>query len=226
MWSIEWVGNQPTGHLVKREDPQMPLFGESSSFSSPVGNDLEGGQRVSPEQEKIKIVQFWAFSSFFQKKSATDNLPHFRLIFFQLFLFSWKINKNMPFSFPPSSHDSQRMVCSGLRSLIDECTVILGWCYTAQQVEQTKRKQVNCSMLTNWCLRIMRLNFDFQEGLMQEALGKIFKDFDVKVRKKLFFVGKKDRLRLYMPIVCKLCHGFFLAALSLSGNTYLAFLSI
>ena len=61
---------------------------------------------------------------------------------------------------PRFRQDSRRMICGGLHNLIDECTVILGWCYTSDQVEQTKRKQ---------------------EGLMQEALQKIFPDFDVKV---------------------------------------------
>ncbi len=67
------------------------------------------------------------------------------------------------FAFAPSrSHDSRGMICQGLRNLIDDCTVILGWCYTAQQVEETKRRQ---------------------EGLMREALKKIFADFDVEVRR-------------------------------------------
>lgn len=33
------------------------------------------------------------------------------------------------------------MVCSALKDLIEECTVILGWCYTSTEVEVTKQKQ-------------------------------------------------------------------------------------
>ena len=33
------------------------------------------------------------------------------------------------------------MLCSALDSLIEECTVILGWCYTSAEVEDTKRRQ-------------------------------------------------------------------------------------
>ena len=35
----------------------------------------------------------------------------------------------------------QEMLCSALDSLIEECTVILGWCYTSAEVEDTKRRQ-------------------------------------------------------------------------------------
>ena len=35
----------------------------------------------------------------------------------------------------------QKMLCSALNSLIEECTVILGWCYTSAEVEDTKRRQ-------------------------------------------------------------------------------------
>ncbi len=52
------------------------------------------------------------------------------------------------------------MICSGLRNLIDDCTVILGWCYTADQVDSTKKKQ---------------------EALMRQAMEKLFPDFDINV---------------------------------------------
>ena len=35
----------------------------------------------------------------------------------------------------------QETLCSALDSLIEECTVILGWCYTSAEVEDTKRRQ-------------------------------------------------------------------------------------
>ena len=35
----------------------------------------------------------------------------------------------------------QETLCSALDSLIEECTVILGWCYSAAEVEDTKRRQ-------------------------------------------------------------------------------------
>ncbi len=49
------------------------------------------------------------------------------------------------------------MICSALRSLIDECTVILGWCYSSREVADTKAKQ---------------------ERLVKTELAKKFPDFD------------------------------------------------
>jgi len=56
--------------------------------------------------------------------------------------------------------EEEHMVCGGLRSYIEDCTVILGWCYTAAQVERTKEKQ---------------------QAIMRKAMAKIFPEFDVDV---------------------------------------------
>lgn len=37
--------------------------------------------------------------------------------------------------------ERQKIVCDAMHELIEECTVILGWCYTSSQVEDTKEKQ-------------------------------------------------------------------------------------
>lgn len=54
---------------------------------------------------------------------------------------------------------SEDHVCSALRSLIEDCTVILGWCYTTQEVEDTKEKQ---------------------KDITEKAIKKIFPDFEVE----------------------------------------------
>ncbi len=64
---------------------------------------------------------------------------------------------------------------------------------------------------------------NFQEGLMQEALGKIFKDFDVKVGKKLFHWGKGYASRVpYIPSMHIMTRFFSCCIVT----QYLAFLSI
>lgn len=50
------------------------------------------------------------------------------------------------------------MICNALQSLIEDCTVILGWCYTSTEVEVTKGKQ---------------------KLLLQHALQEMFPDFEV-----------------------------------------------
>ena len=42
---------------------------------------------------------------------------------------------------PLHRNGMQETLCSALDSLIEECTVILGWCYTSAEVEDTKRRQ-------------------------------------------------------------------------------------
>jgi hypothetical protein len=37
--------------------------------------------------------------------------------------------------------DGNEALCSATDNLIDECTVILGWCFSAQEVQDTKQKQ-------------------------------------------------------------------------------------
>ena len=37
------------------------------------------------------------------------------------------------------------VVCQALDKLIEECTLILGWCFSAQQVKETKDKQRDLS---------------------------------------------------------------------------------
>ena len=53
------------------------------------------------------------------------------------------------------------MVCSSLNDLINDCTVILGWCYTSEDVNVTKEKQ---------------------RGLLNKAMKKILPEFDVEVK--------------------------------------------
>ena len=55
------------------------------------------------------------------------------------------------FKFPSSQQ--QTMVCTSLNELIEDCTVILGWCYTSEDVQITKEKQ---------------------RGLLNKAMKKIF----------------------------------------------------
>ncbi|TRY79262.1 hypothetical protein TCAL_09996, partial [Tigriopus californicus] len=55
--------------------------------------------------------------------------------------------------------EKHKMICNALQSLIEDCTVILGWCYTSSEVEVTKEKQ---------------------KVLLQHALLKMFPDFEVQ----------------------------------------------
>ena len=52
------------------------------------------------------------------------------------------------------------MICTALHGLIEECTVILGWCYTSVQVEDTKSKQ---------------------KEVTRSALTKMFPAFDMEI---------------------------------------------
>ena len=66
---------------------------------------------------------------------------------------------NLFLSWFHSRSENQAMVCAALNSLINDCTVVLGWCYTSTEVEVTKQKQ---------------------KVLMQRALIKMFPQFDIQ----------------------------------------------
>ena len=42
---------------------------------------------------------------------------------------------------------SNSALCAALNSLIEDCTVILGWCFTSEEVAETKQKQKEVTWL-------------------------------------------------------------------------------
>ncbi len=42
---------------------------------------------------------------------------------------------------PLVTKDEKAMLCEALNGLIDKCTIILGWCFSAEEVQETKISQ-------------------------------------------------------------------------------------
>ena len=65
-------------------------------------------------------------------------LPPAKILFF--------FKKNLLFSRPlATSEDDKTAICQALDNLIDECTLILGWCYSQDHVRKTKVQQRDLS---------------------------------------------------------------------------------
>ena len=77
-------------------------------------------------------------------------------------------------------------VCIALRTLVEECTVILGHCYSPKQVEETKRKQ---KILMNEAIKKILPGLDRKSGENEKSshiAQKYLKKTSILIKKSIY----------------------------------------
>ena len=75
-----------------------------------------------------------------------------------MYKYFFPYNCNIPLHsifFRPIITDNSHNVCSALKDLIQNCTQILGWCFSSQQVQSTIQKQRDIAMSTLASMNIL-----------------------------------------------------------------------